>query len=220
MDRARRGTPLARLRRQVGMLVTSPDVSRARILDRRGLIDVVSPHVLYAAVYLLTQEVSSAAISVSVWCAGLVSARLLMRQPLRPVLAGLVLVVISGLPAICTGRGADFYLLHIVRSTIWVLVLLLSLIGRYPMVGVIVGPVVGGAKWQQEPILLRAYRICTAIWAGAIGLRLAAHIPFYLADDVAALGVAHLVTGLPAFAVISHICLRILRNAYAAHREG
>ncbi|WP_040783021.1 DUF3159 domain-containing protein [Nocardia pneumoniae] len=210
----------AGLRNRFAAVITSPDVPLSDVLGGgRGLVDMASPHLLYVVVYVLTRDVPNAVWSALVWGGGLVLARVAMGQPWRQAVGGLVLVVLSGVLAIATGRGVDFYLPHMVRGMVWGVLLLLSLLGRRPLVGVLVGPVIGGTAWRRDRILLRAYRQCTAVWAAVVGFRTAVHILLYFANNVVALGIAHLLMGVPLFVIMMYINLRILRRGYAAYRD-
>ncbi|MGY1943314.1 DUF3159 domain-containing protein [Nocardia asiatica] len=212
---------IARVRIGFAALITSPDLSLTDVVrGKRGLLDVASPHLLYGVVYAVTQDVPVSVWSALIWGGGLVSARMIFGQPTRQAVGGLALAVLSGLLAVTTGRGVDFYLPHMLRGMAWGVLLLLSLLGRRPLVGVLVGPVVGGTAWRQDRNLLRAYRQCTAVWAAIIGLRTAVHIPLYFANNVVALGIAHLLAGVPLFTVMVCVNLRILRRGYAAYRAG
>ncbi|MFI9415137.1 DUF3159 domain-containing protein [Nocardia gamkensis] len=209
------------LRDRFVTLITSEDVSLSDVVGRgRGLVDLASPHLLYAVVYVVTHNILVAVWSALVWGGGVVVSRAVMQQPRWQAMGGLALVALSGLLAITTGRSVDFYLPHMLRGIAWCALLLLSLLGRHPLVGVVVGPLVGGTVWRSDRSLMRAFRQCTAVWAAVIGVRTAVHVPFYFADNVVALGIAHLLTGVPLFAVMVYVNLRILRRGYAAYRDG
>lgn len=210
---------MARLRIRVAALITSSEVPLSSAVGGgRGLVDIASPHLVYGVVYAATHDVPLAVCAALAWGGGLVSTRVVTGQPRRQAVGGLVLGALSGLLAVTTGRGADFYLPHMLRGMVWGALLLLSLAGRRPLVGVLIGPVVGGTAWREDRILLRAYRRCTAVWAAVIGVRTAVHLPLYFTNNVVALGVAHLLTGVPLFAVMVYVNLRILRRGYAAYR--
>lgn len=223
-DRNRRAVGAARSRRlrtAFAALITSPEVSLWDIVGGgRGLVDVASPHLLYVVVYSLTRDVPLAVCSALLWSAGLILTRVITRQPRRQSAVGLVLVAISGLLVLTTGHETDFYLPHILRSTAWGALLLLSLLGRRPLVGVLVGPAIGVPDWRKDRILLRAYRQCTAIWAGVVVIRTAVHVSLYFANNVVALGIAHILMGVPLFTVMVYVILRILRRGHAAYRAG
>ncbi|WP_157181753.1 DUF3159 domain-containing protein, partial [Nocardia testacea] len=210
----------ARLRVSVAALITSPEVPLSAVAGGwRGLVEMMSPHLLYGVVYTVTRDVRLAVWSTLIWGGVLVVARVAAGQPRQRAVGGLVLGVVSGLLALTTGRGVDFYLPYMLRGMVWEVVLLLSLLGRRPLVGVLIGPVVGGASWRRNRILLRAYEQCTAIWAAIIAIRTAVHLPLYLTNNVAGLGIAHLLTGVPLFAFMVYVNLRILRRGYAAYRN-
>lgn len=118
---------------------------------------------------------------------------------------------------VSTGDGTDFYLLDIARTSVMSVILVASLVVRRPLVGVLVGPVIGGdARWYSDSVQRRAYDLCTVIWAAAVVVRCAVKIPpFYLDDNVAALGIASMVMGVPLLVVTTYLQLRILRAMYS-----
>ena len=80
---------------------------------------------------------------------------------------------------------------------------LVSVLVRWPLVGVILGFVLGeGTHWRQAPARMRAYVVATWLWVGLFGVRLAVQVPLYVADRPALLGVANVGLGLPLFALV------------------
>ncbi len=208
---------LVRMRTGLAAAVTSPDNSLSDLVGgRRGLVDALGPHVLFLVVYISSQRLSMAILSALAVCALIAVTRLVARQPLRQIAVGAALVAASGLIARMTGRDVDFYLPEILRTFAMSAVLLLSLAVRRPLVGVLVGPVISGSTWRTDATLLRAYTLCTVIWAGAVVARTAVKFRFYIAEDVVALGVVNLVMGIPLAAVTLYVQLRILRRAHGA----
>ncbi len=141
--------------------------------------------------------------------------RLVKREPLYAAMAGAVLVGLSALAAVSTGDGTDFYLLEIVRTSVLSVVLVTSLLVRRPLLGVLVGRLIAGPGWYCDRVQLRAYDLCTVIWAAAVILRSAVKIPFYVDDNVVGLGIASMVMGVPLLVLTTYVQLRILRGAYS-----
>jgi hypothetical protein len=209
---------LQRFRTRVGSVIASSDVSIWAIVGGwRGLVDVIGPHLLFLVVYLVNQSIVMAigvALAVSL---ALMIVRLVTFQSTRQALGGVALVGLSGLIATSTGHEANFYLLQVLRSLALAALLLASLAVRRPLVGVILAPFIEGPSWR-DPVLSRAFWQCTAIWAAIAVGRSVVKIPLYLTNNVVGLGVAHLVTGIPLFAVMIYWQLRILRRAYGSTR--
>lgn len=198
-------------------VITSPDVSLwALIGGWWGLVDVVGPHLLFLICYLVTLDI---VIAIGVALAAsfaLVIARLATAQSIRQALSGVALVGLSGLIAAITGHEANFYLPQVLRSLVVAALLLASMALRRPLVAVLIAPVVDGPSWRTDKNLARAYWRCTAIWAAIALARTVVKAPLYLSNNVIALGVAHMLTGIPLFAAMIYWQLLILRRAYAA----
>ena len=208
---------LHRVRSGVSSAVTSPDVSISEIVGGGwGLVDILGPHVLFLTVYLVTQDTLSAILIALGLAYALVLGRMVRRQAVGKAVGGAALVALSGVLVATTGHDANFYLLQVLRSLALAALLLASMVVRRPLVGVILGPLLGGTAWRRNPTLIRAYWQCTAIWASLVVLRSVLKVPLYLSDDLVGLGIVHLVTGIPLFAVMVVWQLRILRRAYTA----
>ncbi len=86
--------------------------------------------------------------------------------------------------------------------------------GPYPVLGLVIGLLTGeGLRWRNHPARLKAYQRVTWLWAAMFGLRLLVQLPLYFTDQVAALGVARLVMGVPFFALTVWLSWVILKAA-------
>lgn len=210
-------TWLHNARRTAVSAITSPDVTIWQIVGGGwGVVDVFGPHLLFLVAYLVTQQIMPAIGVALAASLALVIARLSGGQSIRRAAGGAALVALSGLFAMTSGHEADFYLLQVLRSLALAAILLVSMAIRRPLVGALVGPVIGGEDWRRDRGLLRAYWQCTAIWAVVAVLRSVIKVPLYASNNVVALGVAHLITGVPLLAALTYLQLRILRRAYAS----
>ena len=88
-------------------------------------------------------------------------------------------------------------------NVVWLVVVLISMLMRYPLVGVIVAAVTGcGMDWRKQPgERRRRYYLATWLLAGMFSLRLIVEVPLYLAGASAltALSIARLALGTPLF---------------------
>ena len=76
----------------------------------------------------------------------------------RSVLVGLLAVCVAALVALRTGRAADFFLLQIAANAASALAWAVSIVVRWPLLGVVVGTALGQrTRWRRDPALLRAY---------------------------------------------------------------
>lgn len=179
----------------------------------QGVADSSIPAIVFVAAYTLGGNRIGFAGLCAVG-AGVVIAvlRLLRGESLRFALAGFVGVAIAAFIAERTGRAEDFFLPGLLLNAAYALGYLVSILVRWPLLGVILGPALGeGMGWRKNPDALRAYSRASWVWVGVFGTRLAVQLPFYLAGSVVALGIAKTAMGLPIFALgvwLSYIILK------------
>ncbi|HEY9379321.1 MAG TPA: DUF3159 domain-containing protein, partial [Jiangellaceae bacterium] len=121
-----------------------------------------------------------------------------------------------------TGRAEDVFLPGLLVNVGYGLAFLISILVRWPLLGVFVGLVTGqGMSWREDPALGRAYTRASAVWVGMFALRLAVQVPLYLAGDeqLGWLAGARLVMSWPLFLLVAYVSWLIVRPAYRAHAE-
>ena len=102
------------------------------------------------------------------------------------------------------------------------LAFLVSILVRWPLLGVFVGLVSGqGMSWRNDPDLARAYARASTLWVGMFALRLVVQVPLYLAGDeqLGWLAGARLVMSWPLFLLVAYVSWLIVRPAYRANAE-
>jgi hypothetical protein len=132
----------------------------------------------------------------------------------RAVLFGLLGVAVAALVALYTGRAVDFFLVQIVSNAASALVWAVSIVVRWPLLGLVVGTALGQrTRWRHDPDLLRGYQRASWVWVGQYLVRLAVFVPLYAADAVVALGIARTVLTWPLVALCVAISWPVLRSA-------
>lgn len=191
----------------------------------RGLAEAVLPGLLFVSWFTVTRDLQDSLVAAIAMAVVLVLARLVTRTSLTQSLSGLVGVGICAWAAARTGDAADFYtpgfLLNAGYGLLYALsTLRLPRVGPLPVIGLLVGPLVGeGLSWRHDPLRLRAYRQVTWLWVAMFAVRLAVQVPLYLADAVAALGIARLVMGVPLFALTAWLTWLVLRRVETAQPQ-
>jgi hypothetical protein len=169
---------------------------------RRGMIDAAFPALAFVAGWGLAGQThqalwwgAGAAVLVG---AALGAYRLSTGRRPAAVLIGLLGVVLAASIALYTGRAADFFLVQIASNAASALVWAVSILLRWPLLGVVVGLALGHRfRWRADPDLARGYRRASWLWVGQYLVRLAVFVPLYRADQVIALGVARSLTWVP-----------------------
>lgn len=159
---------------------------------RTGAVDATAPPVAFVAGFLAGGESVGAGVLGAVGAALAVGAwRLSRGGRLRAVALGVLGVSLAALIALRTGRAADFFALRIATNAASALAWLASIAIRWPLLGVVVGLVLGQkGQWRRDPALLSAYARGSWVWVLQYLVRVVVLVPLYLADQVVALGVA------------------------------
>lgn len=179
----------------------------------QGVADSSIPAIIFVAAYTLGGN----RIGFAGLCAvasGVVIAilRLARGESLRFALTGFVGVAIAAFIAERTGRAEDFFLPGLLLNAGYAAGYLISILIRWPLLGVILGPATGeGMAWRKQAAAVKAYSRASWVWVGVFGARLAVQLPFYLTGSVVALGIAKTAMGLPVFALgvwLSYVILK------------
>lgn len=184
-----------------------------------GVVEAVLPGTLFVILFVLTgapDGIPWFALGVSVASSVVFFAiRLIRRQSIIQALAGLIGVLISAALAIFTHRAENNFLWGIMTNAIYFLAFGISMLLRWPLIGLAVGWFKGEkTAWRQNRSHFRLYLGVTAIWTAMFLLRIAVEIPLYVSGNTAALGIAKLVLGLPIYAPVLVLSWLLIRGVY------
>jgi len=182
----------------------------------RGLVDSALPSMLFILIFVFQQNLNNALIAALILGGILLIIRLIERKPLTQVISGFVGLSISVLITWRTKDASNFFLTGIITNAVYGFVLLVSVLIRKPLIGYLVGSLVGDTTgWLKHPLLVRAYTIVTWLWVGVFGLRLVVQIPLYLNDSVALLGSIKIFMGWPLYLLAVWLTYQIVQTARA-----
>ena len=121
----------------------------------------------------------------------------------RALVVSLAAVVAAALIALHTGRAQDFFLLQLMSNVASALLWAASIALRWPLLGVVVGLVLGQkTRWRRDPALLKAYSRASWVWVfGQYTLRVVVYGLLWWTGHVVALGVARTVLSWPLVAL-------------------
>jgi hypothetical protein len=178
-----------------------------------GVAESIVPAAAYVLTYTVSGQDTTISLIVAVGLGVLFGvARLIRRQTVQFALAGIAGLALSAYVVSRTGRAADFFLPGLLANAGYALAYLISIIVRWPLLGVIVATLRGGdMSWRKDPRQVRDFSRASWVWVVLFSLRLAVQLPLYLADAVTALGVARIAMGIPLFAVGIWLSWLILR---------
>lgn len=187
---------------------------------RRGAVDATVPPVAFAIGWLAAGLWGGVVAAV---LAGTAVAGWRWRRGDRPrsVLIGLLAVCVAALIALRTGRATDFFLVQLVSNAASGLAWMVSIVVRWPLLGVLVGAVLGQrGRWRRDPALLRAYGRGSWVWVATYLLRLAVFVPLWLGGQVVALVVARVALTWPLVAAALAVSWLVIRRSLPADHPG
>lgn len=184
----------------------------------QGIADSSVPALAFVLVYTFGGHEISVAAWVAVGLGAVITvARLARRENLQFALAGFAGVAIAAFIASKTGKAEDFFLPGLLLNAAYALAYLISIAIRWPLLGVILGPLAGeGMAWRRDPEQVRLYSRASWIWVGVFSLRLAVQLPLYLAGALLALGIARTAMGIPIFLLAIWLTYLVLRRGEEA----
>lgn len=171
-------TPAAEDRQPLAVLIGGP----------RGALESILPPIVFVAVYVglgdsnpdaLTWAIVSAlvlAVIFGIW-------RLLERKRPTRVLGAIIVVALGAYVAARTGSAAAFFWPRVLLNVLSALAFVVGNFVRWPLLGVIVGPIVGtGMRWRKDPVLVRAYSRGSWLWVLLNLVRAAVLFPLITAN--------------------------------------
>jgi hypothetical protein len=187
-----------------------------------GLADSGLPGLAFVAAYAISGQDLEASIWSAVGLALVLTVvRLARRETLQFAFAGLFGVGIAAFVTSRTGRAEDFFLPGLLFNAAYAAAYAISIWVRWPLIGVIVGPLTGeGMKWREDPAEVRTFSRASWIWVGLFLTRLAVQLPLYLASAVVALGVARALMGVPLFVLGIWLTYLVLREGGELNLSG
>ncbi|BBH69030.1 hypothetical protein ACTI_57150 [Actinoplanes sp. OR16] len=189
--------------------------SLAELLNgRRAAVDASLPPIGFVAGYLIGDSsiwagVGAAvafALALSVW-------RMRRGDKPRAVVIGLLGVCVAGLIALGTGRAENFFLLQLLSNAASALLWIVSIVVRWPLLGIVVGTVLKQrTRWRRDPALVKAYSRGSWVWVGQYVVRVAVFVPLYEAGRVAELGIARVLLSWPLVAACLAVSWWVIRR--------
>jgi hypothetical protein len=182
----------------------------------RGLIDSALPSMLFIVIFVFQKNLNNALIASLALGAVLLVIRLIERKSLTQVFSGFLGLSISVFLTWRTKDASNFFLTGIVTNAVYGFFLLISVLIRKPLIGYLVGSLVGDTSgWLKHPLLVRAYTTVTWLWVAVFGLRLLVQIPLYLNDSIALLGSVKIFMGWPLYLFAVWLTYQIVQTARA-----
>ncbi|HEY8282064.1 MAG TPA: DUF3159 domain-containing protein [Leifsonia sp.] len=186
----------------------------------RGLAETILPGLVFLILFTFTQNVP-----LSIGCSVLVAVvftviRVIGKTAVTQAMAGLIGVGISAILALVTGRGEDNFLLGIWTNAAYAAALLISILIRWPLIGLAAGYLMGdGLAWRSVRSTFRVMQALTFLWFLLFAARLLVQVPLYLAHSDAAtsaLALTKLLMGVPLYAPLLLVTWFVVRGQFPA----
>jgi hypothetical protein len=192
----------------------------AAIGGRKGLIDSGLPSLLFLISFNFTKEVRSSAYLALALSLILTIIRLARRETIQHSISGVLGVAICAWLSNRTGKAEDFYLPGLWTNVIYGIAYALSNLIGWPIIGVIIGPLVGeNFRWRKNLSRRRMYIKATWLWVALFISRLAVQYPLYRSGNINLLGTARLVMGYPLFLLTAWGTWLIIKSGPAPDNE-
>ncbi|RLV49456.1 DUF3159 domain-containing protein [Nocardioides mangrovicus] len=160
------------------------------------MAEAAVPTLVFTVTFLLSKDLRFAVV-LSLVCAGLLLvARLVQRQTPQFVLNALVGIGIGAFFAWRAARGGGdandqalaYFLPGLIYNSVYAVLLVLSTVVRWPLVGFMVGSVTGDpTAWHDDPQVVRLCGRLTLLLAAPCLLRVVVQAPLYVAGRTGAM---------------------------------
>jgi Protein of unknown function (DUF3159) len=202
----------------------APDLGLRELLGgRRGAIDASVPPVVFVLGWLSSgRSIGWGALAAVVAGVVIGGVRLARGGRVTAVLASVAAVVAAALVALYTGRAQDFFLVQVLANAASALAWAVSILVRWPLLGVVVGAVLGQkTRWRRDPDLVRAYGLASWVWVfGQYTLRVVVFGLLWWSGWVVALAVVRVALSWPLIGATVAVSAVVLRKALPAGHPG
>ncbi|GAA5164299.1 MULTISPECIES: DUF3159 domain-containing protein [Amycolatopsis] len=140
--------------------------------------------------------------------------RIVRREPLQPAISGFFGVAIAAFIAYRTGSAKGFFLFGIWASLVYCAAFVLSIVVRWPLVGVIWNVINGtGTDWRRDQPSRLGYDVATLALALVFGARFVVQRWLYDSDHTGWLAFAKIAMGYPLYALALLVVVWAVRRS-------
>ena len=188
----------------------------------QGFIEATIPGLVYVLSFAIWQDLTVSIVSVSVAMVLLTIRHFMVKRPASALLGPLIGIALAiYLAQRPEGQARDFYLPGFWTNAGYGGALLLSVLIRFPLIGLMVGFMTNqGLSWRKNRRKLRFFNLVTLLWVGLFAIRLLVQVPLYLANDIVTLGFTKIALGQPFFLLMIWVSWLLLRKVVSNEQDG
>jgi hypothetical protein len=190
---------------------------RAKVLaafgGKKGLIDSGVPALIFLIIFNIRKDLQEALIASLAISAVITIIRLATKSTIQHAVSGLIGTLICAWFANRSGEAVDLYIPKLLTNLGYGTVYLISILIRWPLLGVLLGPIVGeNFSWRKDPARRAAYTRATWLWVGMFATRIVVQYPIYRSGNLNLLGTVNLAMGYPLFIATAYGSWLILKS--------
>ncbi|MFH8366593.1 DUF3159 domain-containing protein [Streptomyces sp. NPDC018031] len=181
----------------------------------RGMVDTTVPGLIFVLLYTIKRDIHLAAIAALGVTLLLAVARLVRKETLKHAFSGVFGVAFGAVFAMMSGDAKNFYLPGMLYTLGFALAYILSAIFRFPLIGVLLGPILKeNLSWRtRNPGRFVAYTKATWAWGLVLLAKSAILFPLYWWGDATQLGWVKVALGIPPFLLCVYLTWIFLAKA-------
>jgi hypothetical protein len=185
-----------------------------------GIAEAIIPSTVFVIMIAVTKNTVASVLTAAGLSAIFLIRQIVAKKPLTQAIAGAVGIAISAfLPLREGGQAADYFIQGFITNAIYLAVLSVSVLVRWPIIGVLAGLLLGeGTAWRKDKAQLRRFTVATLVWIGLFSGRLLVQVPLYFAQQTELLGIFRIAMGTPLYALCIWFTWLLIRGIITTRR--
>jgi hypothetical protein len=165
---------------------------------RRGMLEGAVPTIGFTVAWITTHDLRLALALSGGLAVVLLVLRVVQRSSVQFVVNSLVGIAIAAVFALRSGRAEDAFLPGLIYNAAYALVLVGTVLVRWPLIGFLLGSVTGDPTgWHRQRAIVRLCSRLTLVLAAPCVLRVIVQYPLWASHHAGWLGVTKLAMGWP-----------------------
>ena len=193
------------------------------LLEQMGGVSGLAYSAVPIVVFVLVNTLGN--LMVAIWSAigvavAIAVARLVRKEPIQPAISGVLGVAVCSFIAYRSGEAKGFFLLGIWTSLVYGGVFLVSMVARWPLVGVAWSALNGlGFSWRKHRKAMIGYDLATLAWTVVFAAKFVVQQWLYVSDETGWLAFARIAMGYPLTGLALIVTVWAIRRASKVAEE-